>query len=120
MKLLIFKVFQKKTYYSPVVRQIHNMDIAENFIKRERKEFFNDIREINNWLFIEIDFLLDKYYSRIRSEENKKAYLYRKINYLQSDEVKKEIQMVKKEWNKIRDNLQKNARFELAPKYYNL
>ncbi|MED4531506.1 hypothetical protein [Metabacillus fastidiosus] len=108
---------ENDTYFSPVVRQLLNLTISEEFVNRTRPQFESKIKEITDYLMMHADFTLDRYYSNEKSDEEKAKYLIKKLQYFQSNELKEEMLEVKKEWNEIRDELQKNARFNLAPKY---
>lgn len=108
---------KEDTYFSPAVRQLLNLTIAEEFVARERPEFSEKIKKITMSLMLEADFTLDKYYSKETSDESKQIYLMQKSNYFQSPELNEEMIMVKKHWNAIRDELQKNARYTLSKKY---
>ncbi|UHA60701.1 hypothetical protein KDJ21_002920 [Metabacillus litoralis] len=108
---------QEDTYFSPAVRQLLNLTIAEEFVARVRPEFSNEVKEITNYLMMEADFTLHKYCSKSIDESSKQIYLIGKLRYFESPELKNEMIIVKKEWNAIRDELQKNARFQLSKKY---
>lgn len=108
---------REDTYFSPAIRQLLNLTIAEEFVARVRPGFSREVKEITNHLMMEADFTLHKYYSRKIDDSGKKIYLIEKIKYFESSEFNNEMIIVKKEWNAIRDELQKNARFQLAKKY---
>lgn len=108
---------RESTYFSPAIRQLLNLIIAEEFVDRVRPEFSREVKEIITHLMMEADFTLDKYYSRKIDDSSKEIYLNKKLGYFRSLEFNNEMIVVKKEWNAIRDELQKSARFQLAKKY---
>lgn len=104
-------------YFSPAIRQLLNLTIAEEFVARIRPEFGDEVKKITNYLIMEADFTLHKYFSKSLDESGKQLYLIEKLRYFESEELKKEMVIVQKEWNAIRDELQKKARFQLSEKY---
>lgn len=105
------------TYFSPAVRQLLNLTITEEFVARERPGFSEEVKKITEYLLLEADFTLDKYYSIQRDDASKEKYLMEKLGYFQSPDLENEMIIVKEEWNAIRDDLQKNARFQVSKKY---
>lgn len=114
-----FKIsgIKEDTYFSPSIRQVLNLTIAEEYISKERPSYEKKIKDLSDHLLMYADFTLDEYLSKKKSKKEKDHYLANKAAYLTSPEYNEEMLAVRKEWNTIRDDLQKYARFQLSPKY---
>jgi len=106
---------KKETYFSPLVRQLLNLTITEEYVSKRRPDYEKKIQDISDYLIENADF--EHSPLREKSELEKKIDISKKVFYLSSSEYANEVLAVQQKWNDIRDDLEKYARFGLSPKY---